>query len=115
MALVCFRTRSAAGNEGNAQIGFEQGDQIAFRSQRVALIDVEIMAANQRHSLLEVFAISTSQPALLSQLINVDVGMRCKRVLGVEHQLEFLGEKSPAIEAFPSLTELGGNGKLGLT
>src|SRR5262249_14901218 len=44
--LQCFRARNAAGNERNAQIGFEQGDQIAFRGQLVAPIDIEVMAAN---------------------------------------------------------------------
>jgi len=82
----------AAWRKCNAQIGFDERDQLPLGGQLVAAIDVETMAANECRGLFRKFAIGAAQPPLLPQLIDINGGSRREAVFGAEHQAEFVGE-----------------------
>src|SRR5262245_66664404 len=89
--LQCPRTRTAW-RKWNAQIGFDERDQIPFGGQLVAAIDVETMAANECRGLFRKFAIGAAQPPLLPQFIDVDGGSRREAALGPHQSAEFFRE-----------------------
>ena len=82
--LQCLGTRHATRREGNAPIRFEQGDQISFGRKLVPVTRIEIMAANERIDLFRLLAIAASQPALLSEVVDLNCRTRSQAVLGVE-------------------------------
>src|SRR5262249_13316813 len=89
--LQCPRTRTAW-RKCNAQIGFDERDQIPFGGQLVAAIDVETMAANECRGLFRKFAIGAAQPHLLAPALDVDGGLRADAVLGPEPHADFSRE-----------------------
>src|SRR5262249_60655249 len=97
----------------DAEIRFEQRDQIPFRAQLVSLVDVEIMVANERGEPFEVLAIGAPQPAFLPQIIDFDGGTRSEAGFGGEDEGEPFGEGRPAVETLPGIPEGCRDGELG--
>src|SRR5262245_62391849 len=69
--LQSVGTGNAARGKRDAEIRFEQRDQIPFRAQLVSLVNVETMAANEGGEPGEVLAIDAPQPQILTQFIDL--------------------------------------------
>ena len=72
----------------------------------MTLVDVEIMAANERREPFEVLTIGAPQPAFLSQVIDLYGGTQGEAMLGAEDESELFGEERPAIETLPGIAEI---------
>ena len=60
------------GHDGDADIGFEQFDQVAFRGNLVAALDLEPVLAQRSVQPLRMFAIISRQQLLGPQILEVD-------------------------------------------
>src|SRR3954471_24044766 len=113
---ACFKVSGrGARNERDAQAGLQQSDEVAFGCELVALIHIEMMAANECCRLFRLLAIGAPQPALLSQVFDLDHRMRGETMPGIEDQAELFGEQRPAIETLPFLADVPRNGELGVS
>src|SRR5215831_16316350 len=62
----------------------------------------------------EVLAIAAPQPTFLPQFIDLDGGTRCEAMLGAEDESELFCEQRPAIETLPGISQVRGDGELGV-
>ena len=107
-------TWRGARNERDAQAGLQQSDEVALGCELVAFVHIEMMAANECCRLFRLLAIGAPQPALLSQVFDLDHRMRGETMPGIEDQAELFGEQRPALETLPFLADVPCNGELGI-
>ena len=100
-------------HHGDADIGFEQFDQVAFRRDFMAAIDVEPVFAKRGLHPLGVLAIVPRQQLLGAKILEVDLLARRQRMLPVDDELKVLGEQRPGVEPVPFLADFGGDAEFG--
>src|SRR5262249_12736574 len=101
-------------NDGDADVGLDQLDQVAFAGNLVAAVDVEAVLAERGAEPLGMFAVVARQQLLGTQILEVDAVARREAVLAADHKPKVFGEERPGVEPFPGLVDFGGDAELGL-
>ena len=113
-ALQRRRDRRGVGDDGDADIGFEQLDQVAFRGDLVAALDVEPVFAQRSIHPVRMFAVVSRQQLLGPEIADVDGVAAGQGMPLVDDELEVFGEQRPGIEPVPVLADFGGDAEFGL-
>jgi len=107
------RDRGGIRHHGDADIGLQQLDQIAFRSDFMATIHIKPMFAKRSVRPRRMLAVIPREQLLGAKIDEVDFIARRQRMVFVDDELKVFGEQRPGVEPVPLLADLGGNAELG--
>ena len=112
--LQGFGNRRRLGNDGDADIGLHQFDQVALGGDFVAAIDVDAVLAQRLAKAVGMLAIISRQQLLRPQVLEVNAFAFRQPMLPADDEMEILGEKRPGVEPVPVLAKFGGDAEFGL-
>ena len=100
-------------HHGDADVGFDQLDQVALVRNLVAMLDA--VFAQVRGDAARMLAEGPTQQLLRAQIVQFDAAAAGQPMSVANDELEALGEQRPGVEPVPGLVDLGGDAELGFS